>query len=344
MTEGPAAGPRFVLGVDSGGSGLRVALARVASGSGAEPCGVVASDEPVPTAGGGIDAGQLVARLLPAARRLLAEAGGSRVVAGCVGAAGMQTLGGRLRAELPEALATGLGACRLVLAADVVTGHVGALGGRPGTVVAAGTGLIALGLDGHHWRRADGWGHLLGDCGGGSWIGREGLTAALRAHDGRAGGSAALLARVEAVLGPAAGLPGLVYPRSDRPAWLAAFAPEVARCATAEPPDPVSVAILRSAAGEIAATAAAVCPPVAEPVIALTGGLSRLGEPLLGPLREELAARLPAATLVPAAGDPLRGALTLAARAAAGALGLPEEPGLLSVHEAPAHDGRMAAR
>ncbi|WP_243740612.1 BadF/BadG/BcrA/BcrD ATPase family protein [Streptomyces sp. 8K308] len=345
MTEGPAAGPRFVLGVDSGGSGLRVALAGTAAlGAAAEPGRVVASDEPVPTDGGGIDAGRLVSRLLPIARELLAEAGGSDVAAVCVGAAGMATLGGRLRAELPGALAAGLGVRRTVLAADVVTGYVGALGGRPGAVVAAGTGLIALGLDGHRWRRADGWGHLLGDCGGGSWIGRAGLTAALRAHDGRAGGSAALLARAEAVFGPATGLPGLVYPRSDRPAWLASFAPEVARCAAAEPADQVATAILREAAGEIAISAAAVCPPTAEPRIALTGGLLRLGEPLLRPLREELAARLPEAALVPAAGDPLRGALTLAARAAVGELGLPEEPGLLVLHDTPAHDGRVAAR
>lgn len=33
-------------------------------------------------------------------------------------------------------------------------------------------------------RRADGWGHLLGDCGSGAWIGRAGLEAAPRAYDG----------------------------------------------------------------------------------------------------------------------------------------------------------------
>ncbi|GAB2885693.1 N-acetylglucosamine kinase [Streptomyces mayteni] len=343
MTDGPAGEPRFVLGVDSGGSGLRVALARVAASGPPEPCGSVASGEPVPTGSAGIDAEWLIARLLPAARELLAKADGTRVVAVCVGAAGMISLGERLRAELPGALADGLGARRTALAADVVTGYVGALGEHPGAVVAAGTGLIALGLDGSGWRRADGWGHLLGDCGGGSWIGRAGLEAALRAHDGRAGGSAALLARAEAVFGPAAGLPLLVYPRSDRPAWLASFAPEVARCAAAEPADPVAAGILREAAREIARTAAAVCPPGPAARVALTGGLLRLGEPLLLPLREELAARLPDATIVPAQGDPLEGALSVAARAARGSLGLPTAPGLLSLHDAseaggPAHE------
>ncbi|KOG91913.1 ATPase, partial [Streptomyces varsoviensis] len=68
--------------------------------------------------------------------------------------------------------------------------YAGALGQRPGAVVAGGTGMIAIGSDLSReggWRRADGWGHLLGDLGGGAWIGQAGLTAALRAHDGRTG-------------------------------------------------------------------------------------------------------------------------------------------------------------
>lgn len=76
--------------------------------------------------------------------------------------------------------------------------------------------MIALGTDLTSWRRADGWGHLLGDCGSGAWIGRAGLEAAMRAYDGRSGGSAALLARAEKLFGPAAGLPGALYPRTDR--------------------------------------------------------------------------------------------------------------------------------
>ncbi|UWM52379.1 ATPase [Streptomyces carpaticus] len=327
----PAGG--WVLGVDSGGSGLRVALAAVSASGAVEPGWETVTAPPVRTGPAGIDAEQFVARLLPAGRELLARAGQpGPLVAACVGAAGMATLGAGLRERLPGALADGFGVRRWALAADAVTGYAGALGMRPGVVVAAGTGMIALGTDLRGWRRADGWGHLLGDCGGGAWIGGRGLAAALRAHDGRRGGSAALLARAEAVFGPAGGLPEAVYPRQDRAAVLASFAPEVASCA---PADPVAAEIMAAAAREIAETAAAAAPGAPAggggTEVALTGGLLRLGEPLLAPLRAELERLLPGCVTVPAAGDPLAGSLLVAARIAVGGLRLPSDRALLVV-------------
>ncbi|MFG3408887.1 BadF/BadG/BcrA/BcrD ATPase family protein [Streptomyces sp. NPDC048142] len=343
---GPPGAGAPVLGVDSGGSGLRVALGRVGL-PGALSTTVCA--EPVRTGPGGIDAGHLLDQLLPAARELLARAAVSapddaptgEIAALAIGAAGMATLGERLRAELPGALADALGVRRLALAADAVTAYAGAVGQRPGAVVAGGTGMIALGTDLTEWHRADGWGHLLGDSGGGAWIGRAGLDAAMRAHDGRRGGSPALLDRLRAVFGPAEALPGLLYPRSDRPAVLASFAPEVAACAGA---DPVAAGILRAAAGHIAEAAAAVCPAAARATtagqdgeaggvgeVALTGGLFRMGDPLLLPLREELARLLPGARVTSAAGDPLTGALRIACALAAGDLRLPRHPTMLFV-------------
>ncbi|MEV0580317.1 MULTISPECIES: N-acetylglucosamine kinase [unclassified Streptomyces] len=328
-SHGHASG-EHVLGVDSGGSGLRVALGTV---GGETPLATAVCAEPVRTGSSGIDAAHLLEQLLPTARRLLAgHGGGDRVATAAIGAAGMATLGDQLRAELPAALADALGVRTLALAADAVTAYAGAVGQRPGAVVAAGTGLIALGTDLTGWRRADGWGHLLGDSGGGAWIGRAGLDAAMRAHDGRRGGSAALLARLEAVFGPAPELPGLLYPRTDRPAVLASFAPEVAACAAH---DPVADGILRDAAAHIAEAAAAVCPKAGaddEPYeVALTGGLFRMGDPLLEPLRAELARQLPHARAVPGSGDPLMGSLRIAQALARGGLRLPHHPTLLRV-------------
>ncbi|MCC9738055.1 BadF/BadG/BcrA/BcrD ATPase family protein [Streptomyces sp. MNU89] len=397
-----------MIGVDSGGSGLRVAIARAEDGG---QVGEAIRAEPVRTGPRGIDAGHLLACLLPAAGELLARAGAGEagrrpeargsVAAVAVGAAGMATLGDDLRARLPQALAAELGVRRLALAADAVTAYAGALGQRTGAVVAAGTGVIALGADldappgdgglslppathhgsgpvrgprvsdgpggrpaprppgrtdtppggraspeaapasggalyssgpGGRWRRADGWGHLLGDCGGGAWIGRAGLEAALRAHDGRRGGSAALLDRLEAVFGPADGLPALLYPRTDRAAVLASFAPEVAACAGT---DPVAAGILQDAARGIAETAAAVCPPAAGCPVAFTGGLFGIGPPLLVPVREELSRLVPEACPVEAEGGPLDGALRIAGALAGGTLRLPVDGNMLALWPRP---------
>ena len=319
MTE-----PSGFLAVDSGGSGLRVVVGTVEQGVRARR----ESREPVRTGDRGIDAGHLMEQLAPMVRGLADESEVDRLGTAVIGAAGLATLGDALRAELPAALEREFGIGRLALAADAVTAYVGALGPRPGAVVAAGTGLIAMGTDLTRWRRADGWGHLLGDCGSGAWIGRAGLEAALRAHDGRPGGSAALLAHAEAVFGPMPGLPGKLYPRPDRPAVLASFAPQVAACADG---DPVAADILRAAARHMAESAAAVCPTTGEPHVALTGGLFEMGDPLVVPLEEELSTRLPHARRVPAAGDPLVGSVRIATELATGTLALPSDEALLCV-------------
>lgn len=316
--------PSGFLAVDSGGSGLRVVVGTVGRGATARR----ESREPVRTGDRGIDPGHFMEQLAPMVRALMAEAGVDRLDAAAVGAAGMASLGDALRAELPDALGREFGIGRVALAADAVTAYVGALGPRPGAVVAAGTGLIAIGTDLTNWRRADGWGHLLGDCGSGAWIGRAGLEAALRAYDGRPGGSAGLLARAEELFGPVRSLPGKLYPRPDRPAVLASFAPQVAACADG---DPVAADILRAAARHMADSAAAVCPTTGEPQVALTGGLFKMGDPLVVPLQEELAKRLPTARTVPAAGDPLDGSVRIATDLATDALTLPSDEAMLCV-------------
>ncbi|GGS98956.1 N-acetylglucosamine kinase [Streptomyces chromofuscus] len=321
---GPTGAGGF-LAVDSGGSGLRVVVGDVRRG----PLDVRESGVPVRTGARGIDAGHLMEQLVPLVRELAEETGVPALGTAAVGAAGFSTLGEQLRAELPGALRRECGIRTVALAADAVTAYAGALGSRPGAVVAAGTGLIAVGTDLTRWRRADGWGHLLGDCGGGAWIGRAGLEAALRAHDGREGGSARLLECAEELFGPIQGLPGRLYPRPDRPAVLASFAPRVAACA--DEGDPVAVAVLRAAARHMADSAAAVCPTEDEAQVALTGGLFKLGAPLLVPLTEELATRLPHAHRVPAEGDPLHGSVRIATELAAGTLTLPRDEKMLYV-------------
>ncbi|MEV7418852.1 BadF/BadG/BcrA/BcrD ATPase family protein [Streptomyces sp. NPDC089919] len=322
MPEGP-----WIAGIDVGGTGVRLALAPAATP-------VLTTTRSVELAvpgrvtAAGRDADGVLAAALPALAELLRQVPGGQLAAVAVGAAGMALLGAELAAKLPGPLAAATGARRLALAGDAVTAHIGALGTRSGVTVAGGTGLVALGVHPERgWHRADGWGQLLGDCGSGAWIGRAGLEAALRAHDGRPGGSPALLAAARTRFGPPEGLPAALTGRPDRAALLAGFAPDVAGAAGAG--DPVAAAVLEGAAEEIAATAAAAAAGLDSPRVALTGGLFRLPG-----LPEAVHDRLPSHRRHTPDGPPLLGALRLAAACAGPApLPWPPAPPLLTVLE-----------
>ena len=180
---------KLVVGLDAGGTGSRIRLTstdgsgRVTDGTGP---GVHVRDQ-------GVDLAALIHGLTPALRDLERRAGPDGAAAAAVGLAGLPGLVSDL-APLHQALAGALGVRRTVVASDAVTALVGAHGLRPGVVIAAGTGVIALGTDfAATWRRVDGWAHLLGDDGGGAWIGMRGLRAGMRAYDRRRGGSSDLL-------------------------------------------------------------------------------------------------------------------------------------------------------
>lgn len=202
-------------------------------------------------------------------------------------------------------------AVRVLLTSDMTTWHAGALGGAPGVVLAAGTGTVALGVDdAGRSARVDGWGYLLGDAGSGHAIGRAGLDAALRAHDGRTGGSPALLGSLHERYGTPEKLPGLVH-GSDNPAReVAAFARDV--LAAAASGEAVAAAIVERAATDLADTAAAARDRLAGPgtwPIACAGGLLDAGPVLTDPLDAALAARC--LTRTDPHGDALDGARLL---------------------------------
>jgi N-acetylglucosamine kinase-like BadF-type ATPase len=152
----------------------------------------------------------------------------------------------------------------------------GALPGRIGVVVIAGTGSIALGRDaGGATVRAGGWGHLIGDEGSGYDLGRRALQAAARAADGR--GPATVL--LDAILRhweldqPLAMI-GRVY-RSTEKAEIAALSSLV--FAAARDGDPVARRIVADATSELALAATAVAARLdfgdGGPPLALAGGL-----------------------------------------------------------------------
>ena len=213
--------------------------------------------------------------------------------------------------ELAARLATTLGVERLVVADDAVSSHLGALGGEPGALVAAGTGIVGLGIGPAGAARVDGTGSMIGDDGSGWWIGRRGAIAALSAHDGRSGGSPRLLASLERQFGPVADFPAVVAKSQFPVGTVASFAPAVA--AAAREGDMEAGAIWAEAARYIgdAVVAAAIragFPRDARFPWAVVGRLTGAAD-LLDPVIESLiSARFPAAFRVSSGGSSLDGA------------------------------------
>jgi N-acetylglucosamine kinase-like BadF-type ATPase len=283
----------LVIGVDVGGTGARGALAE--------------GDDIVATAdlAGITDRADAVISLV---RELLSRADLSEVDAVAMGSTGFQMLGAALLDRIPPEMPSK----EVVLCSDMLTSYAGALGLEPGAVVAAGTGAVALGSDmSGTWLRVDGWGYLLGDHGGGSWIGRRGMQAALRAADGRPGGSQALLEKVMERFGDPTKLVAELTERPDRTGIMASFVPAVM-----EAGDPVSHAILTEAGGHLADTALAALPEGAPRVVATTGNLFQLG----GALWEAFTNKLDDVELRAAKGSGVDGALALAKAAVSGKL------------------------
>jgi len=206
--------------------------------------------------------GRAVDAVLAGLRAAGTGPGAVSVGVGAAGALAAPAAAARLADELASACGGGV-----AVTSDATVAHAGAFAGRPGTVVAVGTGTVLVELDAAGTLRTlDGWGPWLGDDGSGSWLGRAGLRAVLRAAEGR-GEPTALTERARAWGGEPAALPGLVA-ASDAPArTLASFAPDV--LAAARDGDRVAAAIVAAAVRAVADACAHATPPYA-----LVGGIA----------------------------------------------------------------------
>ncbi|ALD64895.1 MULTISPECIES: N-acetylglucosamine kinase [Micrococcaceae] len=209
---------------------------------------------------------------------------------------------GALRAMLQPGVASGLN-----LAHDSVSSYLGALGDRPGAVVAAGTGVVTLAVGTNNTARVDGWGNIMGDAGSAYWMGQQALSAVMRAHDGR---------------GPQTALTGPVQERwpeleeayiqlqaaPDKIAVVASFGKEVSRYAQT---DPVAALICDLAGKELAHSAAAALrrtgqADASQASVACLGGVFA-GARVRSAFTAELASLVPGARLVEPAGNGLDG-------------------------------------
>lgn len=209
------------------------------------------------------------------------------------------------RSRLEHALATmdELAGVPLVVRNDAEVALVGAVAGVRGVAACAGTGAIAVGMDGlGRVARADGWGYLLGDEGGGYWIGLEALRAVVRRHDGRARRGRELERVVLNLLEvqDATALLDWIYGRPASVNDIAALAPLV--LAAAAKGDPEAARIVQQAGARLGGATCAVVRRLgfsgeAFPLVAL-GGLfqSPHGAALEGPLKNRVSKAAPGGT------------------------------------------------
>ncbi|NCO37271.1 MAG: hypothetical protein AUJ96_17045 [Armatimonadetes bacterium CG2_30_66_41] len=137
---------------------------------------------------------------------------------------------------------------------DAAVALYGATAGEPGVITIAGTGAIAFGIDADGKRaRADGWGRLMGDEGGGYDLALRTLRAAARSVEGR-GPQTELPDRIRQTTGTADldQLATWLYSSYRSPAEIASLA----RCAleAAEAGDSVALALVEESAGRLAET------------------------------------------------------------------------------------------
>ncbi len=280
----------YLVGIDGGGSGTRVRLARpdgalIGFGS-AGPSALMGGAETAWRSMKSALAGafQAAGVLPPPPRRLVV----------CLGVAGATHApwADALRQSVPEFH-------RFDIESDAYTALLGAHGGLPGAVVAIGTGSVGMAEDADGQRRlVGGWGFPSGDEASGAWMGLRAVAHAEQASDGRQPESPLSRAVVQAV--GDAGLRAWVV-RADQ-ARYASLAPLVLAQVHA---DGAARAIVVDAAAEAARLAMALDPDGALP-LAWCGGLAAPLQPFL-PHDLLIRSRAPLA-------DSATGALRLAAR------------------------------
>lgn len=306
--HGPA--ERVVVGIDGGGSKTRAVVA--------SPDGQVigAADAPgsAVRAGGVPHAADVIAACVRAALR---SAGREHTTPAAL-VAGIAGVGREPeRAALADALtARGL-AGTITVTTDAAIALDDAFSDGPGILLIAGTGSIAYGRapDGR-FERCGGWGPVLGDEGGGAWIGRRALNVAAAAADGREPDTALLPALLTAIDGdqPAA-LIG--WAAQATPADFATLAPVVLRVAADG--DLRANSLLALGVEELVlhvrtlARALFVDERAAVPV-ALAGGLLVRGAPLRRRLEHRLKTAVPGAHVRQTNVEPERGAVRGALR------------------------------
>jgi glucosamine kinase len=297
----------FLLGVDGGGTGTRVRLARA---DGTE----IAQGASGPS---GLSLG--IARAWDAVQQASAAAfatAGIEQPSLNLIAIGLGLAGVHNKQWAAEFVAANPGYALVRLETDGFTTLMGAHGGAPGAIVAIGTGSVGevLRADGSR-HEVGGWGFPAGDEASGGWIGLRAINHIEQVLDGRREPSAFADSIIEACGGRRDAGRRDAGRRDAIQVWLgkatqtayASLAPLVLKYGSTkhgstEAGDPVARAILLDAGSEVANIAHALDPEGTLP-LALCGGLGAA-------LRDYLPSGLLARTLAPQ-GDSAAGALRM---------------------------------
>ena len=283
----------YLVGVDGGGTATRALIARVGGP-------VLGEGRAGPSAlGQGIASAwtqvQLAITNAFAAARLTPPPWGRYALG-----AGLSGVSNRPWRD--EFAALNPGFAHLIAETDSFTMLLGAHAGKPGAIVAAGTGSIGevMRPDGSRFS-VGGWGFPVGDEGSGAWLGLRAVRLAQCAMDGRIN-AGTLVRHVWATCGA---------DRDTLQAWCDqagqfAYAQLAPAIFDAEATDPAAAHLLSRAVSSLDATALALDPHGGLP-LAVCGSIGRR---LAGRLSPAVRSRL-----VDAADGPAAGALTLIRRA-----------------------------
>jgi N-acetylglucosamine kinase-like BadF-type ATPase len=266
------------------------------------------------------------------------ETGASNI--GQVGESGLQTVFGELLAEIPQELRPGIVLAGLAgvgreperlkalkaarttfpdaevrVVTDAELAYSAAFAdGRHGILIIVGTGTIACFRTqiGHEFIRVGGWGPILGDEGGGAWIGREALRHCLLEweRDELSPLHASVLRELQ--IDTAMQIITKVYLEHFGPRDWGKLAPLVFECARE---DQGALRIVRSAAVELVGLAERIVekqlPDANEVPLVVTGGIWHHRELLQPLMEEEIALRNLSLMFQEPAAGPMEGGLML---------------------------------
>ena len=203
---------------------------------------------------------------------------------------------------------------------DARVALTGAVGFGSGIVVISGTGSVAFGRNQTGKEaRAGGWGPTIGDEGSGYALGRDGLSAIVRAHDGR--GKRTIMTELlcyDYDMCSPEDLPRFVYATTTHADDIARYGKLVIQAA--QKGDEVASEILERAGVELGECVLAVARKLeltrSNFPVAYVGGAFNAGDLLLGPMRRILDEHAPGAKLGEPTHTPVEGAAMMAIKAA----------------------------